>query len=203
MSFIAPGESSAFLSLFVFTFITDQNEEEGCWYLALWVLHEDSCWWCLDLQVRPWSSYQCLSASFPKLGINSNSCKCRNKYLFLSSLSCASVLVAFLTGDANCSSPTQGWFFGSVGRKGAEMMAGPSSHCQSWINCVVDIACNKWCLWPGEYFFFLDSIDCRKILVVERHSDIGTMRFKQHLLWQLQLPFPLRETDVIVKNRFA
>jgi len=46
---------------FFFLFITDQNEEEGCGYLALWILHEDSCWWCLDLQVRKWrSSYQYL-----------------------------------------------------------------------------------------------------------------------------------------------
>lgn len=31
--------------------ITDQNEEEGCWHLALWVLQEDSCWRRLDVQV--------------------------------------------------------------------------------------------------------------------------------------------------------
>lgn len=30
---------------------TDQDEEEGCGYLALWVLQEDSGWRCLDVQV--------------------------------------------------------------------------------------------------------------------------------------------------------
>lgn len=30
----------------------DQDEEESCWHLALWVLHEDCRWWCLDIQVR-------------------------------------------------------------------------------------------------------------------------------------------------------
>lgn len=33
-----------------FTF-PDQDEEEGCGYLALWVLHEDRGWRSLDLQV--------------------------------------------------------------------------------------------------------------------------------------------------------
>lgn len=32
-------------------YITDQDEEEGCGYLALWILHEDGGWWSLDLQV--------------------------------------------------------------------------------------------------------------------------------------------------------
>lgn len=32
-------------------FFADQDEEESCWHLALWVLHEDCCWWCLDIQV--------------------------------------------------------------------------------------------------------------------------------------------------------
>lgn len=36
----------------IFPLITDQNEEEGGGYLALWILHEDSCWWRLDVQVR-------------------------------------------------------------------------------------------------------------------------------------------------------
>lgn len=46
LAFSADGEG------FFFPSVPDQNEEEGCGYLALWILHEDSCWWCLDLQVR-------------------------------------------------------------------------------------------------------------------------------------------------------
>uniref|UniRef100_A0A8C4UT56 60S ribosomal protein L37a n=1 Tax=Falco tinnunculus TaxID=100819 RepID=A0A8C4UT56_FALTI len=37
---------------------SDQNEEEGCGYLALWIMHEDSCWWCLDLQYHLCSDSQ-------------------------------------------------------------------------------------------------------------------------------------------------
>lgn len=29
--------------------IADQDEEKGCWNLALWVLQEDSGWRCLDV----------------------------------------------------------------------------------------------------------------------------------------------------------
>lgn len=31
---------------------SDKNEEEGRRYLALWVLQEDGCWRCMDVQVR-------------------------------------------------------------------------------------------------------------------------------------------------------
>ena len=42
---------SCFVTANVLNPLTAQDEEGGCWYLALWVLHEDGGWRRLDLQV--------------------------------------------------------------------------------------------------------------------------------------------------------
>ena len=41
---------------------TDQDEATSCGHLALWFLHENGSWWCLDLQVSPflYGIWKCL-----------------------------------------------------------------------------------------------------------------------------------------------
>lgn len=39
----------------------DQDEEKGCWYLALWILQEDSSWRRLVVQVGFYFCLCCVS----------------------------------------------------------------------------------------------------------------------------------------------